>query len=368
MILFVFQQAQASTGILSNNKSNSSHSSLVQANGLPTQVYVTMLRLDIRNGTPLEDPTTYEYIKCLLGDFAYGCTEDLNYGVTSTEYYPYGNINPVMVDVESDYLPNVLPREMDVRGNSPTLAALQAQALAARSIADWKYRANFVNYGYNYIDNSTNNQVFVPYSYKYYAPNDVVRQLISDAITSTNGQYLYSQDTGDTVDAEFGSDAGNHTSPKGKSYLIGVDDSISITNSTPACGNGSNYSGWGMSQKGALRWSNGNRCATGGDASTKWPVTWSDYRQILVHYYTGIDILNASEAKVAPDDRWNMLKHDNFGESIGLIPRLASGGNYAVQIMLQNTSTLDWSGDDMEIGYHWGDQIWHVSRTLPSGS
>jgi len=75
LTLFFFQRAQASIGVLSNNKSNSSQPILIQANGLPTQVSVTMLRLNILNGVPLEDQMTKKYIKCLLEDFAYGCTE-----------------------------------------------------------------------------------------------------------------------------------------------------------------------------------------------------------------------------------------------------------------------------------------------------
>lgn len=353
LTLFVFQQAQAGTGVPSNNKSNSSQPILVQANGLPTQVYVTMLRLDIRNGAPLENPITNEYIKCLLEDFAYGCTE--LYGVSATEYYPYGNNNPVMVDVESDYLPNVLPREMDVRGNPATRVALQAQALAARSIADWKYHANYVNYGYNYIDNSTNNQVFVPYSYKYYAPDDMVRQLISDAITLTNGQFL--SYNGESIDAEFSNDINNPTrSGDWTDYLKSVQDPIS-----PSCDSSPVGNGWGMSQKGAIRWSKGNQCAGTGDQP--WSVTWSDYRQILVHYYTGIDILNASGTPVAPDNRWNLLKYE--------LPNGATataGTPFNVNMMLQNTSTTNWADSPVVMGYKWREtDPWaDVPATIPS--
>ena len=338
--LFVFQQAQAGIGVPSNIKNNLPQPILAKTNGLPTQVYVTMLRLDIRNGAPLEDPITHEYIKCLSEDFAYGCTE--YYGVSPTEFYPYGNINPVLVDVESVYLPNVLPREMDVVTNPPMPAALQAQALAARTIADWKYRANFVNYGYNYIDNSTNNQIFIPYSYKYYAPNDTVRELISDAITSTNGQYL--SYNGESIDAEFSNDIDNPTGQGSWSdNLVSVQDPISVN---PPCDLDPVGNGLGMSQKGAIRWAKGNQCAGSGDQP--WPVTWADYRQILVHYYTGIDILNGSGNKVAPDDRWNLLWHE--------VPFNAeTDPNIPIdfQIQVQNTSILDWGNNEVELGYQW---------------
>jgi len=125
----------------------------------------------------------------------------------------------------------------------------------------------------------------------------------------------------------------------------------------------------GMSQKGAIRWSLGDQCTAGGNDSTKWSVTWTDYRQILVHYYTGIDILNASGGKVAPDDRWNLLSHDNFGNPIGTVPQLVSGTSYSIELNIQNTSTSDWNPHDIEIGYQWvpldaqGNQI-SVNRQM----
>lgn len=89
--------------------------------------------------------------------------------------------------------------------------------------------------------------------------------------------------------------AGNSSLP----YLTGIEDPISTL-----CGSTTNSNGWGMSQKGANRWALGNQCANQFDSQTYgeslWPIKWTDYRQILVHYYTGIDILNAVATQSHP--------------------------------------------------------------------
>lgn len=146
-----------------------------------------------------------------------------------------------------------------------------------------------------------------------------------------------------------------------KFYLKGVEDPIS----SATCGASDNSNGYGMSQLGAYRWSRGNQCAIGGSASTGWPVTWSDYRQILVHYYTGINIVGSN----TPDDRWNLLSHNNFGSPT--TPALVSGQPASLQIRLQNTSTTTWNANganEIEIDYHWGDNNWQTASVSPSFS
>lgn len=106
-----------------------------------------------------------------------------------------------------------------------------------------------------------------------------------------------------------------------------------------------------MSQRGAVRWAKGNQCAE--NENQPWPVRWDDYRQILVHYYTGIDILDASGNKVAPDDRWNLLWHDNFDSPPGEIPILENAKPKRLQLQLQNTSVSDWAANEITLGYQW---------------
>lgn len=141
-----------------------------------------------------------------------------------------------------------------------------------------------------------------------------------------------------------------------RNYLIEIQDPISTS-----CDSSTIYNGWGMSQKGAIRWSLGNQCASGGNDSTKWPVTWTDYRQILVHYYTGIDILNGSGGKVAPDDRWNLLNFNN-NQPLSMV----GGLNSQIPIQLQNTSTTDWANGEMVLGYRWSEtEPWTDIYAIP---
>ncbi len=323
--LFVFQQVLANVDVLAKNSSN--RVNLHQGAGLPSQISVTMYHLDLEFGGEIKQPPTL----CEWLERADGC------GEAGTQY-PYPN-SIAVVDVENDYLLDVLPREMSVIENHPpTLQALQAQAIAARSVGAWKFALN------NNVNNSIDYQVFIPYAYEYHnkiEDREMVKGLISSAVSSTNGQYLSYQ--GSPIDAEFGSDMKDRTVDEfpltpdpnfvAKDYLKGIEDPISTT-----CGAQLNSNGYGMSQLGAYRWSRGNQCAIGGDANSLWPVTWDDYRQILAHYYTGIDFLDGSGNKFAPDDRWNLLNHN-------ALPEMDLGGSQTITLAIQNTSTSDWDND-----------------------
>ena len=169
---------------------------------------------------------------CTLGDPNYGCSIQMDDGTLipypppATEYirpyYDDGRVNPLKVDVDHYYLQNVLPREMDVVGNAPTLNALKAQALAARSIADWKagswgqdpFKA-IANYTIDYYQ-TRGFQVFVPGSYDNYYNHHVpgekerIQALVDQAIRETSGEYLfYANNQGFlSLDAEFSNDIG----------------------------------------------------------------------------------------------------------------------------------------------------------------
>jgi hypothetical protein len=269
----------------------------------------------------------------------------------------------------------VLAIEMNIDEIPPASEAFQAfkaQAVAARTVASWKA----VHPGYilgeeggrTYINNSTTGyQAFIP---GYYNDSQVAnKSLILQAISDTPGQYLSyfpdgtnPDDTRMTIDAEFGSDMllatqTEHQNPGDppvdpfvpKGYLTGVQDPISTADCFVSASGSHDY---GMSQRGAMRWARGKTCPNGTGGA--WPVSWTDYRQILAHYYTGIDILNGGGGKVTPDDRWNLLWHDNFGSPIGTPPTLTSGTPASIQLKLQNTSSASspvW--DNMELGYQW---------------
>jgi len=350
--LFILQQTQVSAKFSSNEEM--SQIDLIQASALPSQLYITVAHLN-ENSYPIY--ANNEIVKCYYTDPAYGCGE-------GGSGYPYTQ-NPLWIDVENDYLLDVLPREMNVKENSRTLASLQAQALAARSYADFRFRR------YGAMDNSVNFQIFIPNAYELYDPSSSA--IIYQAVTSTQGQYLSYNN--ESVDAQFASDSVDRTatcknadgstcrnanSSSEIPYLIEVQDPISSSE----CGANNNGQSqtpgddfgkvWGMSQKGAIRWSLGNQCA--GSGNQPWSVTWSDYRQILVHYYTGIDILNASGAELAPDNRWNLLNHNAPGA-------VNSGQPFTVNLRVQNTSISDWSINNLILGYQWRD-----SQNNPIGS
>jgi len=356
-LLFFQQQLQQEAGAQNlPSADNPSFNQSPQNTGLPATVIVYMLNLD-GSGESLGIP-------CNQGDGAdTGCVEEgsgFTYPPTDPSYITYVKCpqdhpndpnycdkNPLRFDVEHYYLYNVLPREMNVAENDVTLVALKAQALAARSIADWKAIKRYPD-DFKSVVNSTAVQIFMPGSFENYNPS--ATPLIQQAVNETSGQYLYHDDglVGDlhklSIDAEFGSDFFSNTNyqpnqPNPPSYLVGIQDPISTM-----CGAQNNNGGYGgMSQLGAIRWSKGNQCA--GSGNQPWPVAWTDYRQILVHYYTGIDILNASGGKVAPDDRWNLLWHNASAE-------MTAGQPYDISLKLQNTSTWDWTGNAI-LGWQW---------------
>lgn len=212
---------------------------------------------------------------------------------------------------------------------SPELEALKAQAVAARTFANWWGPV---------LDNSTNYQVFIPGTHDNYPQS--YQDDVNTALNTTQGQFLSAGD-GLTINAMFGSEAGDHTEPEpGKNYLITVQEpNFQASSSSEVCGITRNYSGKGMSQRGAIRWAKGNTCPDGTGAD--WPVKW-DYKQILAHYYTGIDFVDDNtSAKLAPDDRWNLLNHN--------VPVEVQPGQ-AITLTIQNTSTTDW---DEDVSLNW---------------
>jgi len=232
----------------------------------------------------------------------------------------------------------------------PNAEALKAQAVAARTFASYKsaFFPQEVVGTFNVINNSTEFQVFILGSYNDY-PN--YQDEVETALNATQGQFLSAGD-GHTIDAQFSSDIIGQSLYGNQPYLIPIQEPISSStcNLPGATGNG-----WGMSQRGAIRWAKGNTCPDG--TGTAWPVKW-DYKQILVHYYTGIDIVvDGSGNKVAPDDRWNLLKH-------GVPSQMTSGITQSVEIWLQNTSTTEWT--DAVLGYQWvGTNIPWTEINLP---
>lgn len=301
---------------------------------------------------------------CTPASTNYGCTAFCNTPnntqcsptIYPVEHYPY-TTSTISVPVETYYLLDVVSQEMNpaIYGEQ---VALHAQAIAARSYMGWHLNNPDINNPIPY-NNSNGFQVFVPYKFdslnpsaEPLEPNTIDpcaagslnhhQQQVCNAIASHNYIALAENNPDHRpAFAEFFSDVQtetkNHPEVTRFSYLSGVDEPIST-----ACDsndNGMNYAG--MSQEGAVRWTKGNQCAGSGDQP--WPVRWTDYRQILAHYYTGIDFLNGSGAKFAPDYRWNLLHHDAPQE-------MPAGQMRKITLHIQNTSAFDW---DETVSLRW---------------
>lgn len=148
-----------------------------------------------------------------------------------------------------------------------------------------------------------------------------------------------------------GTNPPRHTYP----YLVGVADPIS---SHPAIGiDGHQH---GMSQNGASRWGHGNMSWQGN--LDRWSVKWN-WEQILVHYYTNIQIRDQSGNPIIPNSRWNPLQI-GWGTSDNQPPIMQHGYSYPITVQLQNTGTEDWTcyfpSEDYRLKYRWtrnGNQV-----------
>jgi hypothetical protein len=311
---------------------------------------------------------------CSAQSIVYGCTAFIN----NVNYpYPYENDNSVLVAIETDYLLDVVSQEMGSEGFHPN--ARHAQAIVARSYA--YHRELFDSYtGTPVMDNSTASQVFIPYRFEkwdnesnfspnYYDPcytwsyNLLPQQKrICNAVDASNNYVTGINHVYDLPEAPlFGNNAPAFTmyfadtynySPTATltepstvpgtnpprhvyPYLVGVVDSVSSDPNVPTEGHR-----YGMSQKGASRWANGNMGWQGN--LNRWSVQYNDVEHILVHYYTRINLREQSGSRVTPDYRWNPLEI-NWGTSDRQPPRMFHGTSYPITVRVQNTGLYDWT-------------------------
>lgn len=330
---------------------------------MPTKVTVTMYTLDRQtSGKGLLCGTTNTRI--------YGCSFDGN------RDYPYkdssGNLqNPAIVDIEGDYLLDVVPRESNPEPPfNFNRTAVQAQAAVARSYVYNKIAAGTT------IDNSaSSNQTFVPFVFDRLglASNVVLNETIpltidpctnvaylnTHELTVEQGvvcssvklrQYLSSSTDDSPIFSEYSADYPDgatpvlvNTPPPGAPTPIPSPFLDPISGSDGTCGAFVNGHGRGLTQVGADRWARGNRC--GGEKNSDfipWSVRFGRSEQILSHYYTGINIRDNSKALVAPAYRWVPLKID-WGAAGARTPVFRVGSSYTVQLQIQNTDTVDWT-------------------------
>jgi len=98
-----------------------------------------------------------------------------------------------------------------------------------------------------------------------------------------------------------------------------------------------------MSQYGASRWARGNTYGNLNSVGTAWSVNWLDYRQMLAHYYTQIELRSSSGGFLFPAQRWNALNHT--------VPGMIQQA-YSAQIRVQNTGSYVWDSY-YYISYRW---------------
>ncbi len=319
----------------------------------PANITVRMYRLFSGGGST--------GILCSSNDTSYGCTAFVG---DSSHAYPYGSNNPVTIPIETDYLLDVVPKEVSVEAFHPT--AIQAQAIAARSYAYWHIRQGSA------INNSNQFQVFVPYTFEALpsatSPNfpdnpgnpcassnlNTDQRIVCGAVAPRH-YIAYGTYPNDDLPAftEYFADIRNRTVGGGQPYLIAVDDPISSHPDIVQDGHGR-----GMSQKGASRWARGNLSFNINRDLGAWSVRWERAEQILVHYYIGVHIRDAGDnnALLTPSYRWNPLQI-NWGTPDNRPPAMVHGGSYPISVKVQNTGLSDWTcgypNFSYELRYRW---------------
>lgn len=290
------------------------------------------------------------YTLCFPGDASYGCT------AISSRSYPY-TTNPATIPIETDYLLDVVPKEVSVEAFHPT--AIQAQAIAARSYAYWHIRQGSA------INNSTQFQVFVPYAFEALPPTtfpdnpsnpcassnlNADQRIVCSAVAPRH-YIAYGTYPNNDLPAftEYFADIRNRTVSGGQPYLIAVDNPISSHPDIVQDGHGH-----GMSQKGASRWARGNLSYNINRDLGAWSVRWERAEQILLHYYTGVHVRDAGGTSLTPSYRWNPLSI-NWDTPDNRLPIMYHGGSYSVTVQVQNTSIYDWpiNGQSWALFYHW---------------
>jgi hypothetical protein len=314
----------------------------------PSEITVKMYLLE-NSGDKVQPEQTCQY-----GDLEFGCTASSSIGS-----YPFEeDIVTVLLEGEAAndrYLLDVVPREMSPSTHLP--AAIQAQAVAARTFAYWNVRFDSVIPGA--IDNSNAYQVFVPYTYDLFSPSEkaIIDAAVDNRYYMSNKNaysismygYTVAPTAEDPIFAQYFADVPLQTNAgKPFPYFESVPDPISFHPDVDLIGHGV-----GMSQNGAGRWARGSssyHCEPypapceplPSQPHTRWSVTWTGYDQILTHYYTGIQIRDAEagNARRSATLRWLPLKITSAGQQV---TKLCAGSETVqLTVWMQNNGADDW--------------------------
>jgi hypothetical protein len=222
-------------------------------------------------------------------------------------------------------------------------AALQAQGVAARTWSSYKCTQHLLNDGQHGLYDTG----AAPYYDEEYwpdNPNNGNLPRMQAMAEATSGQYMTYQGT--MIDAEFGSKNGDPTGDwtgSGYPYLVQVQDPVSTAE---PC----NCNCVGLGQVGAEHWAAGNDPTA---ANPLHPV-WSTYLQILTHYYTGFDVVNASGTFFTPGYRWLPLSvgWSDGDQNVGAASHtLLPGDTYTINLTVQNAGTSAWSPGNFALGW-----------------
>ncbi|NOX60940.1 MAG: hypothetical protein GXP42_03195 [Chloroflexi bacterium] len=249
---------------------------------------------------------------------------------------PLNGLRHEDVPLES-YVAQVLPNEWIPSWDE---AALDAGAIAARS---WALapapRSNCLLLpdgpeGECYVNTWNCGQNFRPGSQ---------RPQTDAAVARTAFQYLTYEAADfplEVVNAQYRRDTGNPTESwldagSGYPYLAAVVEPVSEEETL----------GPGMSQVGSQRWASGEGLTT----------RWRDARQILAHYYRGVEVRGGDGQVLTPPYRWNPLQVEWAGRGEWLCP----GEARELRVWVQNTGTAAWpmAGEGaVSLRYRWLDE------------
>lgn len=318
---------------------------------------------------------------CVANDYRYGCTKYcIDPGVPASKChgtrfapFPY-NTNPTIVDIEDDYLVDVLAEEISPNIHHPN--AIKAQAIAARTFSYY-----FDAYNETLNNSASERQVFVPYAFDGLGysqafpgsgplpcdPELTQRNTAQQIICNATATRLYisynytvygddypaftqfSNDTSDTINRTV---QGYYQNGDLVPNLLPVDDPIATSLDVRMGGHGI-----GLSQNGASRWAYGTLGYQGNLSS--WSVQWPFAERILVHYYANVHIRRAYNTEITTAEyRWNPLEIDwgNATPSGNGIVQMQPASTYNVEVTIQNSGTQNWScgsGHEYYLRYYW---------------
>lgn len=321
----------------------------------PTQIPLEMFELE-ESGKKTPN-------RCSSNSTKWGCTAYCGIQFPGTcatgtaKSYPFGNSSTITIGIENHlqngvqqgYLHNVVPSEMNPQNRNAV--AVKAQAIAARTYAYFEITYPTCSDGVTTINNSTEDQVYIPYMYDAQPTNahkTVVDQAVAQRYYMSYSEPINACGTTIATDqpifSEFSADVYlatlDHPEQNKYPYMQGVPDPISSHPEVPGLAADSHHRG--LSQNGASRWANGNLTSHPAGDKGRWSVQWNDPFQILTHYYTDVHVRDASagNARKTATDRWLPLKITVNGQEVSA---LCAGSRYVpLTIWLQNNGINEW--------------------------